>query len=95
MAALSRISSQPGDRRPGKYGASLRLEEEPTQGWEEPPAQFTSAQEGHDVERVTVVRTMSAVVKLMQENDESCVDVVGYGMVSFSLSAASRLRNAS
>ena len=44
-----------------------------------------SLEEGHDVERVTVVRTMSAVVKLTQENDESCVSVV---------SAASRLRNA-
>ena len=39
-------------------------------------------QEGHDVGRVADARTMSAMVKLTQEIDESCVYVVGYGMVS-------------
>ena len=42
----------------------------------------SSVEDGHDVARVTVVRTMSAMVKLTQENDESCVYVVGYGMES-------------
>ena len=52
-----------------------------------------SVQEGHDVGHVTDARTMSAEVKLTQKIDESCVVVVGYGMVS-PRSAASRLRNA-
>ena len=38
--------------------------------------------------------TTSAMVELTQEIDESCVVAVGHGMVSPSLSTASRLRNA-
>ena len=42
-----------------------------------------SVQEGQDVGRVTSdARTMSAMVTLTQEIDESCVVIVGYGMVS-------------
>ena len=57
-----------GDHFPGRYTNTGR----------------PSVGEGHDVERVTLARTMSAMVKLTQENDESCVYVIGYGMVPLS-----------